>query len=91
MSEVSRDSGGGFIIDNPDPIRMRYMSLYFRLRLEVKTPGGPTWRQPPAQMCRQILVEAGRPDPGRIKKKVYNAFGAYLVEMDFISTHEVIK
>lgn len=81
----------GFMIVNPDRETMRNITLYYRLGLEVKNPGGPTWRIPPTKMCRSILVEAGRPDPGRIKKKVYNAFGAYLVEMNYISTHEVIK
>lgn len=93
MSEmkVTKMEGGGFVIDNPDPVFMRMISLYHRLKLEVKNPNGPKWRVSPAKLSRQVLVEQGRPDPGQRKKNVYNAFGAYLVEMKVIQEHEIIK
>jgi hypothetical protein len=39
-------------------------------------------------MCRALLIEAGRPDPGPRKAKVYDAFGSYLLEMGAIQRHE---
>lgn len=82
---------GGFVIDNPDRTKMRHISLYHRLKLEVKTPGGPTWRVSPSKMIRAEMISLGLPDPGRTKKKVYNAFGEYLVEQGTIQNHEPIK
>lgn len=78
---------GGFIIDNPNRELIRFLSLYHRLKLEVNNPGGPTWRLPPAKMCRQTLIDYGQPDPGRTKKKVYDAFGAWLLENKVIEAH----
>jgi len=52
-----------------------------KLGLEVKHPNGPKWRDSPAQQARAILIKAGRPDPGRIKKKVLAAYEAYLSEL----------
>jgi hypothetical protein len=80
----------GFIIDHPDPTAMKYISLYYRLKMEVNMPGGPVWRQPPSKMCRAILIDKGEKDPGPRKAKVYNAFGRWLLENDYIRSHETI-
>jgi len=56
------------------------MQVRAKLKLEVENPAGPKWRDSPAHSARAILVEAGRPDPGRTKKKIYAAYCAYLSE-----------
>jgi hypothetical protein len=79
------------IIDNPDRTRLQYMSLYYRLKLEVETPNGPTWRQPPAKMIRAIMITQGLKDPGPRKKAIFNAFGDWLLEQKIILKHEHVS
>lgn len=63
------------------------LQLYYKLKLEVEHPNGPKWRVAPAKQCRQILVNEGRPDPGRIKAKVFEAYQAWLDELGLLVNH----
>lgn len=63
------------------------LQLYYKLKLEVDHPNGPKWRVSPAKQCRQILINEGRPNPGRSKRQVFEAFGAWLDEQGLLRNH----
>jgi hypothetical protein len=74
-------SGEGFILDTPDQIQaFVLLQIFHKLKLEVEHPNGPTWRDSPMKQAQQVLDAAGRPFPGRTKKKVLSAYEAYLTE-----------
>lgn len=69
------------ILDTPGQIQaFGYLQVWHKLKMEVERPNGPKWRVSPAQQARQLLVAAGRPDPGRTKKKIFAAYTAFLSE-----------
>lgn len=79
-------TGEPVILDKPQQIEaFLNLQIYHKLKLEVENPNGPKWRFSPAQQARQLLERAGRPDPGRTKKKVLAAFEAYLREVGIIA------
>ena len=69
------------ILDNPSAIgAFALLQIYYRLKLEVNNPNGPTWRFSPAKQARALLVAAGKPNPGRTKKAVFEAYKSFLIE-----------
>lgn len=74
------------MIDQPHQIRaFGLLQVYHMLQMEVKNPKGPTWRARPSVIARDLLVKEGRPDPGRLKKNIFKAYEAYLVELGVVS------
>jgi hypothetical protein len=75
-------SNEGFILDTPEQINaFGLLQVWYKLKMEVNMPGGPTWRMSPAKQARAILVENGQKDPGRTKSKVFAAYTAWLIEI----------
>ena len=71
----------GFVLDQPNQIQaFVLLQIYNKLKMEVTRPDGPTWRVSPARQARSILVDNGQPDPGRIKKSVFAAYEAWLID-----------
>lgn len=70
------------VLDTPDQIHaFGLLQIWYKLKMEINMPGGPTWRVSPAKQARGILVDNGQSDPGRTKKKVFEAYTAWLIEI----------
>lgn len=73
-------SNEGFILDTPGDIAaFALLQVYFKLKMEVEHPGGPTWRFSPRQQALTILDRAGiEPLDKRTKAGVLAAYKAHL-------------
>lgn len=67
------------ILTKPDQIRAYgLLQLKHQLQMEVNNPNGPKWKVKPGKTCRKILIDAGLPDPGPLKKNILVSYIAYL-------------
>lgn len=69
----------GFILDTPDQIQaFALLQIYFKLKMEVGLPNGPTWRGSPSKQAKAILEANGIPCNKRRKADVLAAYKTFL-------------
>jgi hypothetical protein len=75
-------SGGGFIIDTPEGIEaFGLLQVYYKMKVMAATPKGPRWRESPFKQARAIMLQYGQPDPGANRRKTFDAYGLWLIEI----------